>query len=64
MGYPGIELNDAGEQVRGFVFTSENLAKNWHKLDEFEGNEYERVATTLHLDEGGIVEAYIYMLSE
>ncbi len=64
MGYPGIELNDAGEQVRGFVFTSENLAKNWHKLDEFEGSEYERVATTVHLDEGGIVEAYIYMLSE
>ena len=36
MGYPGIELNEAGEEIKGFVFTSENLSNHWANLDEFE----------------------------
>lgn len=64
MGFPGIELAEDGEKVNGFVFISENLADNWHKLDEFEGSEYSRVVTPVYLKDGTSVDAYIYMLSE
>lgn len=37
MGYPGITLNDSGDKVEGFVFSSDNLEAHWPSLDEFEG---------------------------
>jgi len=39
MGYPGIELDTHGEEIKGFIFTSENLSDHWHMLDDFEGDE-------------------------
>ena len=42
MGYPGIVLDDSGNRVQGFIFTSVNLPNHWDVLDEFEGAEYER----------------------
>lgn len=62
-GYPGIVLDARGGEVRGFVFSSENLAEHWARLDEFEGEGYERVLTTVKLEDGTSVEAYIYKLS-
>ena len=62
-GYPGIVLDEHGDEVAGFLFSSENLAEHWIRLDKFEGEGYERVLTTVKLTNGSTVEAYIYKLS-
>src|SRR5687768_12627109 len=63
MGYPGIVLDERGGEVKGLLFSSENLAEYWGTLDEFEGEGYERVLTTVRLLDGTVVDAYIYRLS-
>ena len=62
MGYPGIVLDKNGGKVGGFLFSSENIAEHWLELDEFEGGAYERVLTTVELQNQTIVEAFIYSL--
>lgn len=62
-GYPGIVLDEHGDEVKGFLFSSESLAEHWARLDEFEGEGYERVLTTVKLKDGTSIEAYIYRLS-
>jgi len=42
-GYPGIDLVNNGEEVEGFLFTSEALSDHWATLNEFEDEAYERV---------------------
>lgn len=63
-GYPGIVLDEHGGEVKGFLFNSEGLAEHWARLDEFEGEGYERVLTTVKLKDGTAVDAYIYRLSQ
>lgn len=60
--YPGIILDDAGDTIEGYVFTSENLSDHWDKIDRYEGSNYERVITEVKLEDGSVVEAYIYEL--
>ena len=62
LGYPGIDLVENGEEIEGFLFTSETLSDHWATLDEFEGEAYERVVTKVNLKDGSKVGAYIYML--
>ncbi|MBW1752218.1 MAG: gamma-glutamylcyclotransferase [Deltaproteobacteria bacterium] len=62
IGYPGIDLDENGEEIEGFLFISENLSSHWKTLDDFEGEGYERVATQAKLEDGSMVDAYIYML--
>lgn len=62
MGYPGIDLDEHGGEVKGFLFTSENLSGHWAVLDEFEGEVYERVLTKVKLKGGSTVDAYVYTL--
>ncbi len=62
MGYPGIVLSKEGDEVEGFLFTSENLTSNWLELDEFEGEAYERVLTKVKLSDESFVDAYVYAL--
>lgn len=62
VGYPGIILDEQGEEVHGLVFSSDQLSAHWTRLDEFEGNEYERILTAVRLQDGTLVEAYIYKL--
>jgi len=64
VGYPGIVLDEHGGEVEGFLFSSECLAEHWTRLDEFEGEGYERVLTTVMRKDGTSVDAYIYKLSE
>lgn len=63
VGYPGIVLDERGGEVEGFLFSSESLAEHWARLDEFEGEGYERVLTTVKLQDGTTVDAHIYALS-
>jgi len=62
LGYPGLDLDEHGEEVEGFLFTSENLSGHWAVLDEFEGAAYQRVLTKAKLEDGSTVDAYIYRL--
>jgi len=62
LGYPGIDLDEHGEEVQGFLFTSENLSGHWAVLDEFEGAAYQRVLTKAKLKDGSTVDAHIYRL--
>tara|TARA_B100001179_G_scaffold232398_1_gene225165 strand:- start:1112 stop:1450 length:339 start_codon:yes stop_codon:yes gene_type:complete len=62
MGFPGLVLEDAGDDIRGHVFVSDALPEHWAALDEFEGPEYQRTPVTVSLDDGGRVEAYVYAL--
>jgi gamma-glutamylcyclotransferase (GGCT)/AIG2-like uncharacterized protein YtfP len=62
MGYPGIDLNDQGSEVEGFLFSSENLSDHWATLDDFEGEAYERVLGEVRLKDGSLIDAYIYTL--
>ena len=61
-GYPGIVLDENGDEIEGFLFTSDRLAEHWARLDEFEGDGYERVVTMAKLKDGSGVDAYIYRL--
>ena len=63
-GYPGIRLDQQGTDVDGFLFISQDLERHWARLDELEGEDYERVLTTVRLDDGTAVDAYIYQLCE
>ena len=62
MGYPGIDLDVHGDEVQGFLFTSEKLSDHWAMLDAFEGKSYERVLTIVKLRDNRTVDAYIYTL--
>ena len=62
MGYPGISLDKDGDRVEGFLFTSDKISEHWPELDEFEGNAYKRVLTTVGLQNGAVTDAYIYTL--
>ena len=56
-------LEELDDQVTGQVFTSMALPEHWQRLDEFEGDGYQRVATKVQLTNGETVSAYIYTLA-
>ena len=62
VGYPGTVLDVHGEEIKGFLFSSEYLAEHWTHLDEFESEGYERVLTTVKLEDKTTMDAYIYQL--
>ena len=59
-GYPGIDLDDHGGQVEGFLFTSENLSGHWEALDAFEGAVYMRGLAKAKRNDGSTIDACIY----
>ena len=62
MGYPGIDLHEDGDEIEGFLFSSENLSDHWADLDQFEGEAYRRVPVKARLEDASTVDAYIYTL--
>ncbi len=62
LGYPGIDLDENGKEVEGFLFVSQNLSGHWADLDKFEGDAYKRVLTKVQVEDGSVVDAYIYTL--
>lgn len=64
LGYPGINLDEAGDVVKGFLFSSDKLPEFWSYLDDFEGEGYDRVFTKATRSDGSTVEAYIYALAK
>jgi gamma-glutamylcyclotransferase (GGCT)/AIG2-like uncharacterized protein YtfP len=67
LGYPAIvpsSHGQPGDVVHGFVFASPDLPAHWKRLDEFEGHGYERAVVYAKLQDGAVVEAQTYALSE
>ena len=62
VGYPGIVLDKHGSKIEGFLFSSEHLPDHWSRLDDFEGQDYKRMLTTVCLKDETAVDAYIYTL--
>ncbi len=60
-GYPGVVLGGDG-RVPVEVLTSPALAAHLDRLDRFEGPGYRRVVTTVLLDDGDEVDAWVYEL--
>lgn len=61
LGFPAIVLDEQGPEVSGLLFTSPVLEEQWDRLDEFEGDGYDRVLATVAV-EGGEAMAYLYAL--
>lgn len=61
-GFPGIRLKTGGPRVDVYVLESEELDKHWHRLDEFEGSEYQRVRVTIFAENTFTVSGWIYEL--
>ena len=59
-GLPAIVLDQDAPFVEGYCFSTENLAKHWHALDEFEGMQYQRVQVMIHLESGEQKAAWVY----
>lgn len=64
IGYPGLILDENEGKVKGYVFSSEKLNDFWEYLDKFEGEEYERKITSVNLESGEKVDAYVYVIRE
>ena len=62
MGYPGLVIDESGDDVHGHIFVSSNLDNHWAYLDEFEGEEYEHIVASATLVGGEQVQADVYVL--
>ena len=62
LGYPAIVLSEAGEEVAGLLFSSNELSEHWARLDAFEGEAYKRVLAVVKLRDNSTVGAYVYAL--
>ena len=63
LGCPGIVPTDDGEDVEGFVFSSDHLSDHWLRLDEYEGSGYRRLPVLVRTESGEETEAYVYALN-
>jgi gamma-glutamylcyclotransferase (GGCT)/AIG2-like uncharacterized protein YtfP len=63
-GYPAVVIDASGTAVEGFVLYSDALGPEWKRLDEFEGDQYQRVASQAQLEDGQVVEVYVYQLKQ
>ena len=63
MGCPGIVPTENGDEVEGFVLSSDHLSDYWPMLDELEGEGYQRVAVKIMVNGIHEVEAYVYALN-
>jgi len=61
LGYPGLILDPAGQDIDVFVFESLDLPDHWPRLDAFEGEGYRRVVTQVRLGDD-VLEASIYVI--
>lgn len=63
LGYPGVVLGADGV-VPGLLFSSAELADHWQRLDDFEGEGYDRVVTPVLTASGSVLDACVYALRE
>tara|TARA_Y100000591_G_C21786863_1_gene674296 strand:+ start:37 stop:375 length:339 start_codon:yes stop_codon:yes gene_type:complete len=59
-GYPAIKIDKKGLKIHGMVFQSKDLKKKISKIDAFEGKNYKRVISKIYLENGLVIDAYLY----
>jgi gamma-glutamylcyclotransferase (GGCT)/AIG2-like uncharacterized protein YtfP len=60
IGFPGLLLDDEAFEVPVSLFESPDLPKHWERLDQFEGDGYQRVVAKITVD-GEVLQAFIYV---
>ena len=60
-GCPGIVLDPSGEEVQVHIFVSVDLPDHWQRLDDFEGDGYQRTKVEV-VTASGPVAGSIYQL--
>ena len=60
IGFRAIRLNKKGDPIKGWLLESDEIDKHWKMLDEFEGEEYQRVLTNVHFNDGTQKQAFVY----
>lgn len=63
LGYPGLLLDEEQDAVTVELLISSVLPEHWERLDEFEGQGYQRSLTTVHCEDGQTRVANIYVLA-
>ena len=58
--YPIIQLIENGDKILGQLFYSDELMKIIKSLDDYEGEEYQRVVTNVYLNDGTQKQAFVY----
>ncbi len=61
-GLPALVVDEEGQEIPGYVFSSENLEKHWAFLDDFEGSDYQRVAAHAVCSSGDVMNVQVYAL--
>jgi len=61
MGFPGLIWDMRGPEVAVQVLYSESLARDWQRIDDFEGEGYQRILVPVECGDE-IVVAHIYTL--
>lgn len=64
IGFPAIKVNEQGDQIKGWLLESDELQAHLKRLDEFEGDEYQRIIAKIYLDDGTTTHAYLYELAD
>lgn len=62
-GYPGLIKAKPTNKVSGFLFTAVNLSKHWHILDSFETEMYQRIETSVTLEDNSKALAFVYIIN-
>ncbi len=60
IGFPAIAWHPDGKRVNVRLFTSLQLPQHWDRIDEFEGEDYQRILVPVRLVTGAITVANIY----
>lgn len=60
LGYPCLAWDPRGEPIGAHLFESDDLPQHWQRLDDFEGDGYERILAPFDADDGGWVVGQVY----
>lgn len=59
-----IVPSEEGEELQGYIFTSDSLSQHWAILDGFEGDGYRRVSVSVTVQSGKKIKACVYALKQ
>lgn len=62
MSYPALRWCPGGDEVRAWLFRSQDLPGHWRRLDEFEGLEYRRILAPFWTPAGEVWVGNIYAM--
>jgi gamma-glutamylcyclotransferase (GGCT)/AIG2-like uncharacterized protein YtfP len=63
-GYPVLVPHENGQPIAGQVLEANFTAADWHMLDNFETQAYERVLNPIVTENGERLSAFVYILNQ